>query len=250
MNALLDVHNMSVAFGRRTVVREVNLSVAPGETVGLVGESGSGKTTLARAVLGLLPLQQGRVLWSGTDIGSQSAAALRPRRRDIQVVFQNPSASLDPRMRVGESIAEPLRVSEPSIDDRTAQSRISALLEKVGLTAAMASHYPHEFSGGQCQRIAIARAMISSPKLLVCDEPVSSLDVSIQGQIINLLLDLQRDTNMAMLFISHNLAVIRQVSHRILVMQQGRIVESAATEALFARPQHPYTQSLLGPYVS
>jgi ABC-type glutathione transport system ATPase component len=247
---LLTADNVSAGFARRDVVHEVSLNVSAGETVGLVGESGSGKTTLARALLRLLPLSQGRVLWGDTDVSSLTERQLRPHRRDVRVIFQNPVASLDPRMRIGDSIAEPWRAVHPRYDAAELRARVLSLLQQVGLDAAMATRYPHEFSGGQCQRIAIARAMITTPKLLVCDEPVSSLDVSIQGQIVNLLQDLQEQTGMAMIFISHNLAVVRQLSHRILVMHQGRIVESASAAALFEQPAHPYTRSLLGPRVS
>jgi oligopeptide/dipeptide ABC transporter ATP-binding protein len=166
-------------------------------------------------------------------------------RRDLQIVFQDPLASLDPRMTVGEIIAEPVRIFEPDWSAEARRAAVVAMLERVGLSADMMSRYPHEFSGGQCQRIAIARAMILSPKLLICDEPVSSLDVSIQGQIVNLLLDLQRDAGMTMLFISHNLAVVRHLSHRILVMYSGRLVEIAPRDALFAAAIHPYTRALL-----
>jgi oligopeptide transport system ATP-binding protein len=170
---------------------------------------------------------------------------LRRLRRDLQIVFQDPLASLDPRMTVGESIAEPLRIFEPGLDAGARSARVGGMLQRVGLSSEMIGRYPHQFSGGQCQRIGIARAMILSPKLLVCDEPVSSLDVSIQGQIVNLLLDLQRDAGTAMLFISHNLAIVRHLSHRILVMYAGRLVEVAPRDALFAAPIHPYTRALL-----
>jgi oligopeptide transport system ATP-binding protein len=170
---------------------------------------------------------------------------LRRLRRDLQIVFQDPLASLNPRMTVGESVAEPLRIFEPRQGSVARQRRVGDMLKRVGLSAEMSGRYPHEFSGGQCQRIGIARAMILSPKLLICDEPVSSLDVSVQGQIVNLLLDLQRDAGTAMLFISHNLAVVRHLSHRILVMYAGRIVEAAPRDALFGTPAHPYTRALL-----
>lgn len=243
--ALLRVRDLRVNFGAHAVVSQVSFDLHAGETLGLVGESGSGKSTLARAILRLLRSAHGSVEWRGTDLLTATAAELRTLRRDLQIVFQDPLSSLDPRMMIGDAIAEPLRIFEPGLDARARALRVAAMLERVGLTAAMGARYPHEFSGGQCQRIGIARAMILDPKLLICDEPVSSLDMSIQGQIVNLLLDLQRDAGTAMLFISHNLAVVRHLSHRVLVMYSGKLVEIAATDALFAAPRHPYTMALL-----
>jgi oligopeptide transport system ATP-binding protein len=242
---LLRVQALWVNFGAHAAIRDVTFDLCAGETVGLVGESGSGKSTLARAILRLIHARCGAVLWRGQDLLSCNAAALRALRRDLQIVFQDPLASLDPRMTIGESIAEPLRIYEPDFSASMRRARVGKMLERVGLAADMMERYPHEFSGGQCQRIGIARAMILSPKLLICDEPVSSLDVSIQGQIVNLLLDLQRDDGTAMLFISHNLAVVRHLSHRILVMYAGRLVEMAPRDVLFAAPIHPYTRALL-----
>ncbi len=242
---LLQVRDLRVEFGRHAVLSDVTFDLFAGETLGLVGESGSGKSTLARAILRLVRASQGSVLWIGQDLLSCERPALRRLRRDLQIVFQDPLASLDPRMMVGETIAEPLRIFERGLDARARRGRVGAMLERVGLNAGMMSRYPHEFSGGQCQRIGIARAMILNPKLLICDEPVSSLDVSVQGQIVNLLLDLQRDAGTAMLFISHNLAVVRHLSHRIMVMYAGRLVEIASCDALFAAPRHPHTRALL-----
>ena len=242
--ALLSVRSLRVVFGGRVAVRDVSFDVCGGETVGLVGESGAGKTTLARAILRLTPAA-GLVAWRGEDLLTCSAPRLRALRREFQMVFQNPLASLDPRMPVGAAVEEPLRIFEPRLAEQSRRRRAAEMLERVGLSAAIAKRYPHEFSGGQCQRIGIARAMMLGPKLLVCDEPVSSLDVSIQGQVINLLLDLQRDTGISLLFISHNLAVVRQVSHRILVMQAGSVVEAGERDALFEAPRHPYTRALL-----
>jgi oligopeptide transport system ATP-binding protein len=244
-DVLLRVADLRVEFGARAALRGVTFDLFAGETLGLVGESGSGKSTLARAILRLVRSSQGSVLWRGQDLLACTPAALRPLRRDLQIVFQDPLASLNPRMTVGESIAEPLHIFEPGLNAQARRGRVAGMLERVGLAADMMGRYPHEFSGGQCQRIGIARAMILGPKLLICDEPVSSLDVSIQGQIVNLLLDLQRDTGTAMLFISHNLAVVRHLSHRILVMYSGSLVEIAACDALFAAPIHPYTRALL-----
>jgi oligopeptide transport system ATP-binding protein len=242
---LLRVAGLQVEFGAHTVLSDVSFDLFAGETLGLVGESGSGKSTLARAILRLVRASRGSVVWRGQDLLSCEGDALRRLRRDLQIVFQDPLASLNPRMTVGEAIAEPLRIFEPGLNAQARRGRVGGMLERVGLNADMMGRYPHEFSGGQCQRIGIARAMISSPKLLICDEPVSSLDVSIQGQIVNLLLDLQRDAGTAMLFISHNLAVVRHLSHRILVMYSGRLVEIAPRDALFAAPLHPYTRELL-----
>ncbi|HEY5264370.1 MAG TPA: ATP-binding cassette domain-containing protein, partial [Steroidobacteraceae bacterium] len=242
---LLQVRDLCVEFGAHVVLEDVNFDLYAGETLGLVGESGSGKSTLARAVLRLVRAARGTVVWRGLDLLSCDASQLRRRRRDLQIVFQDPLASLNPRMTIGDTIAEPLRIFEPGLNARARGGRVGDMLERVGLAADMIGRYPHEFSGGQCQRVGIARAMILAPKLLICDEPVSSLDVSIQGQIVNLLLDLQRDTGMSMLFISHNLVVVRHLSHRILVMYSGKLVEIAAQDALFAAPAHPYTQALL-----
>jgi oligopeptide/dipeptide ABC transporter ATP-binding protein len=246
MNApLLQVRNLWVEFGRRPAVRDVNFDLFSAETVGLVGESGAGKSTLARSLLRLLQPSQGSVQLAGIDLLNSQPKVMRAQRRNLQIVFQDPLASLNPRMRVGDAIAEPLLIFEPELAPAERRRKVAAILERVGLTADMAGRYPHEFSGGQCQRIGIARAVVLRPNLLVCDEAVSSLDVSIQGQIINLLLDLQQEMGMAMLFISHNLAVIRHLSHRVLVMYLGRLVEIASCETLFAAPIHPYTRALL-----
>ena len=182
------MRDLSVDFGAFAAVAGVSFELGAGETLGLVGESGSGKSTLARAILRLIPAARGTVMWRGVDLLSSDAAALRRQRRDLQIVFQDPLASLDPRMTVGETLAEPLEIFEPALAAQERRARIEEMLERVGLAAPTADRYPHEFSGGQCQRIGIARAMMLRPKLLVCDEPVSSLDVSIQGQIVNLLM--------------------------------------------------------------
>jgi oligopeptide transport system ATP-binding protein len=242
---LLSVKELQVNFGAHAALQGVSFDLFAGETLGLVGESGSGKSTLARAILRLVAAARGSVLWRGKDFLACGRAQLRLLRRDLQIVFQDPLASLNPRMTVGETIAEPLRIFEPGLKARERLDLVSEMLERVGLAAAMAGRYPHEFSGGQCQRIGIARAMILRPALLICDEPVSSLDVSIQGQIVNLLLDLQHDAGTAMLFISHNLAVVRHLSNRILVMYAGGLVEIARRDALFMAPIHPYTRALL-----
>jgi oligopeptide transport system ATP-binding protein len=223
----------------------VSFDLLAGETLGVVGESGSGKSTLARAILLLIPATVGSIVWRGRDLRTCDASALQRLRRELQIIFQDPLGSLNPRMTVGETIAEPLRIFESELDARRRAARVGEMLQRVGLDAGMMDRYPNEFSGGQCQRIGIARAMILSPKLLICDEPVSSLDVSVQGQIVNLLLDLQRDAGTALLFISHNLALVRHTSHRILVIYCGRLVEIATRDALYEDPIHPYTRALL-----
>lgn len=243
--SLLEVRGLRVELGGHVVLHDIGFEISPGEILGLVGESGSGKSTLARALLRLIPAARGTVLWRGTNLLTCPSGELRRRRRELQIIFQDPLASLDPRMSVGEILAEPLQIFEPALSARERRGCIAAMLARVGLAAEAAQRYPHEFSGGQCQRIGIARAMLLEPKLLVCDEPVSSLDVSIQGQIVNLLSDLQRELGTAMLFISHNLAVVRHLSRRVMVMQAGRIVEVADRDALFAAPAHPYTKALL-----
>jgi oligopeptide transport system ATP-binding protein len=245
MNTLLRVRDLCVDFAGHAALRGVDFDLSAAETLSLVGESGSGKSTLARAILRLLQPARGSVEFLGLQLLTCSPAALRARRRDLQIVFQDPLASLDPRMTVAQAIGEPLQIFESKLNGGERMRLCNIMLERVGLNAGMAGRYPHELSGGQCQRVGIARAMILSPKLLVCDEVVSSLDVSIQGQIVNLLLDLQRDAGMAVLFISHNLAVVRHLSHRVLVMYLGKLVEIASSDALFAAPIHPYTRALL-----
>jgi oligopeptide transport system ATP-binding protein len=244
-DALLEVRKLKVCFGGFTALEDVTFHLDPGETLGLVGESGSGKSTLARAIMRLIPAAGGELIWSGENMLAWPVGELRRRRRDMQIIFQDPLASLNPRLRVGEIIAEPLEIFLGQLSARERRQRVGEMLERVGLSADMAARYPHEFSGGQCQRIGIARAMILRPRLLICDEPVSSLDVSIQGQIVNLLADLQSQWGTALLFISHNLAVVRHLCHRVLVIYRGRLIEIAPRDALFAAPRHPYTQALL-----
>jgi len=244
-DVLLSVERLRVKFGAFTAVNDISFDLHAGETLGLVGESGSGKSTVARAILRLVPAAGGRVLWRGEDLLALSGPRLRARRRNLQIIFQDATASLDPRMSIGRTLAEPLDIFEPRLSNAGKRARVIAMLERVGLPGTAAHRYPHEFSGGQCQRIGIARAMMLSPALLVCDEPVSSLDVSIQGQIVNLLTDLQTELGTSLLFISHNLAVVRHMSHRILVIYHGKLVEVASRERLFETPHHPYTRLLL-----
>jgi oligopeptide/dipeptide ABC transporter ATP-binding protein len=227
----------------------VSFQVRQGETLGVVGESGSGKSTLARAVLRLLPPGSGElggaVTVLGRDITQADQKSLLQARRDLQIVFQDPLASLDPRATVGASIAEPLTVFRPHLSRAKREAEVAAMMAEVGLAPALLNRYPHELSGGQNQRVGIARAMILRPRLVICDEAVSALDVSIRAQIIDLLIDLQKRLGVAMVFISHDLAVVREVSHRVLVLYMGRVMEAAAAERLFADPRHPYTRALM-----
>ncbi|HOF19036.1 MAG TPA: ABC transporter ATP-binding protein [Phycisphaerae bacterium] len=250
-NLILTVEGLKTYFpvrGRRgrhvRAVDGVDLSVARGGTLGLVGESGSGKTTVGRTILRLLEPTAGRVVFDGRDVFSLSAGEMRALRRRMQIIFQDPMSSLNPRMTVGTIVAEPLAVHGLVPRNRRA-GRVGELLERVGLAPAYARRYPHEFSGGQRQRIGIARALASQPDFIVCDEPVSALDVSIQAQILNLLADLQQELGLAYLFIAHNLAVVEHFADEVAVMYLGRIVERASRDALYARPMHPYTRALL-----
>jgi peptide/nickel transport system ATP-binding protein len=226
-------------------VNGVELELRPGETLGVVGESGCGKSTLARAVLRLVPATTGRVTLLGEDITNKDKKAMRVHRRDMQVVFQDPLASLNPRMTIGDIIAEPVWTHYPDTPRREVRQKVEAMLGRVGLGPEHINRYPHEFSGGQCQRIGIARALVLAPKLVICDEPVSALDVSIQAQIINLLMDLQAEMHLSLIFIAHDLAVVRHISHRIMVMYLGRVAEVADRISLYERPMHPYTQALI-----
>jgi oligopeptide transport system ATP-binding protein len=225
-------------------VAGVSFDLMPGETLGIVGESGCGKSTLARALLNLVPSQSGSIRFEGNEMRGASPAAWQKMRRDVQMVFQDPLASLDPRMNIAQIVAEPLRTHEPGLSHAEVQERVKAVLKRVGMNDEHLYRYPHEFSGGQCQRIGIARALVLRPKLIICDEPVSALDVSIQAQIINLLKELQREMGLSLVFIAHDLAVVRHVSQRVLVMYLGRVMELADKDSLYAAPKHPYTQAL------
>jgi peptide/nickel transport system ATP-binding protein len=223
----------------------VSLELRVGEALGIVGESGSGKSTLARAVLRLLPASSGRVVWLGRELATLPPQELRTLRRDLQIIFQDPLGSLDPRMTVAEIVAEPLRVHERTLTRAARAAAVSAALERVELPAVLAGRYPHQLSGGQCQRVGIARAMVLAPRLLVCDEPLSALDAPTQQQIAALLAELRRASGLSLLFISHNLALVRQLCARVLVLYLGRRMELAPTAQLFASPRHPYSRELL-----
>ena len=227
------------------VVHEVSFTLAPGRTLGIVGESGCGKSTLGRALINLLPPATGAVLWQGRDLATLPPEEMRRIRAGMQIIFQDPFAALDPRMTIGRIVAQPLKTFAPDLSATARRDRAAAMLQEVGLSADYLTRYPHELSGGQAQRVGIARALVGNPQLIICDEPVSALDVSIQAQVVNLLMDLQERLGLALVFISHNLAVVRQISHEVMVMCLGRVVEHAPRDAFYAAPLHPYAQALM-----
>jgi oligopeptide transport system ATP-binding protein len=254
-DTLLEIKDLKKSFSIATglfsrplelkALQDISFSIKKGETLGIVGESGCGKSTLGRCILQLIPPDEGQVLWLGQDLTKLKPEEMRKKRQDLQIIFQDPLASLNPRMTVGDIIGDPLRTLRPDLKKTERQARVVRIMEAVGLLPEMINRYPHEFSGGQAQRIGIARALITEPKLIVCDEPVSALDVSIQAQILNLLSELKDEFGLTLIFISHNLSVVRHVSDRILVLYLGRIVELASGDDIYDDPKHPYTRALL-----
>jgi oligopeptide transport system ATP-binding protein len=255
MTALLEVRDLSVGYavsrgflsraGLLPVVHDISFTLEAGRTLGIVGESGCGKSTLGRAILQLIPPISGEVLWEGQDLGALSPDALRKRRSEFQIIFQDAFAALDPRMTLGRIISQPLVTFEPGLSRSDLHERAVEALRLVGLSPDFAARYPHELSGGQAQRVGIARAIVGRPKLIVCDEPVSALDVSIQAQVVNLLMDLQDRLGLALIFISHNLSVVRHISHDVMVMCLGRVVEAAPRDDFYRGPLHPYSRALM-----
>ena len=255
---LLDVRDLKVHFnvGRTGLmpwspprllraVDGVSFTVNAGETLGIVGESGCGKSSLARALIGLNPIASGDALFTGRSLAGLSKSQWHDLRADMQMIFQDPLSSLDPRMTIGNIIAEPLQAQRPDMARADVKAQVEQVMQRVGLLSNVINRYPHEFSGGQCQRVGIARALVVKPKLIICDEPVSALDVSIQAQVINLLMDLQRSDGLALVFIAHDLAVVKHIADKVVVMYLGRTMETAPTNALFDTPLHPYTRALL-----
>ena len=256
--AILTVTNLKVHFPIREknqyfwekshqlkAVDGVSLTLYEGETLGVVGESGCGKSTLARAIIGLAPVTEGQVTWLGQDLTEASKKEMRDIRKDIQMIFQDPLASLNPRMTVGDIIAEPLKAHFKNLTKAEVTARVETMMARVGLLPNVINRYPHEFSGGQCQRIGIARALILEPKVIICDEPVSALDVSIQAQVINLLKSLQKEMGLSLIFIAHDLAVVKHISDRVLVMYLGNVVELGTKSAVYNETKHPYTKALM-----
>ena len=254
---LLEVENLDVFYDvknpgafltkkvKMKVLNQVNFKLYSGETLGIVGESGCGKSTLAKALLGLNKNLNGKMIWLGKDLSQQNKQEQKQTKKDIQMIFQDPLASLNPRMSVGDIIAEPLKIHFPQMKTKEIQEKVKQMMQKVGPLPNLINRYPHEFSGGQCQRIGIARALILEPKLIVCDEPVSALDVSIQAQVVNLLKNLQKQTQLSLIFIAHDLSIIKHISDRILVMYLGNLLESADYHQLYNATKHPYTKALM-----
>jgi oligopeptide transport system ATP-binding protein len=223
----------------------VSFDLMAGETLGIVGESGCGKSTLARSIIRLVKATSGEAIWMGRDLLTLSPADMLAVRKDIQMIFQDPLASLNPRMTCGEIIAEPLKTHFKGMDKTERREKVRAMLEKVGMDPSHINRYPHEFSGGQCQRIGIARALITNPKLIICDEPVSALDVSVQAQVVNLLMALQKELGISLLFIAHDLSVVKHISARIMVLYFGNVVEIGTSKQVIEAPEHAYTQKLI-----
>jgi oligopeptide/dipeptide ABC transporter ATP-binding protein len=250
-SSVLEVEQLTVEYRRGRfrpplrAVDDVSFALGSRETIGLVGESGSGKTTLGRAILGLAPIKSGSITWQGEDITRASYGRRRALSADLQVVFQDPYSSLNPTRTIGQTLTETLRVHARGASRAELGERVAGMLERVGMPADTVRRYPAHFSGGQRQRIAIARALIARPRLVICDEPTSALDLSVQAQVLNLLRELQNELNLSYLFISHDLAVVRHVAHRILVLYHGRIVESGDSAVVYRSPAHPYTRALL-----
>ncbi len=255
---LLEVNNLKVHFKIKSdkawpwspaltlkAVDGVSIKLYEGETLGVVGESGCGKSTFARAIIGLVPSTEGNVVWLGQDLTRLPHRELREKRKEIQMIFQDPLASLNPRMTIGDIIAEPLRTFYPQLSKQEVMDKVKAIMMKVGLLPNLINRYPHEFSGGQCQRIGIARALILEPKMIICDEPVSALDVSIQAQVVNLLKALQKEMGLSLVFIAHDLSVVKHISDRVLVMYLGNAVELGTGKQIYANPLHPYTRALM-----
>ena len=230
---------------RLQAVNGVSFELKSGETLGIVGESGCGKSTLARAIISMVPAETGRVLWFGKDLLALQKTEMRKHRKEIQMIFQDPLASLNPRMTIGEIIAEPLKTHYPKTSKADIKAKVEDVMNKVGLLENLINRYPHEFSGGQCQRIGIARALILKPKLIICDEPVSALDVSIQAQVINLLMDLQKEMGLTLIFIAHDLSIVKHISNKIMDLYMGNMVELAKSEDIYNHPRHPYTKALI-----
>lgn len=226
-------------------VNGVSFELKAGETLGVVGESGCGKSTLARAIIGLVKAKSGNIIWQGEDLTTLPPAAMRLKRREIQMIFQDPLASLNPRMTVGDIIAEPLKTFYPKLKKAEIEQQVKDMMAKVGLLPNLINRYPHEFSGGQCQRIGIARALILKPKLIICDEPVSALDVSIQAQVVNLLKEVQKEMGLTLIFIAHDLSVVKHISDRVLVMYLGNAIELGTDNEVYGKPAHPYTRALM-----
>ena len=255
---LLKVENLKVNFNvssegdmpwtkpkKLQAVNDVSFDLKRGETLGIVGESGCGKSTLARAIVKMVPAHSGKVIWLGNNLLELNKSQMRKHRKQIQMIFQDPLASLNPRMNIGEIIAEPLRTHYPKTPEADVKLRVRDVMNKVGLLDNLVNRYPHEFSGGQCQRIGIARALILRPKLIICDEPVSALDVSIQAQVVNLLMELQEEMGLTLIFIAHDLSIVKHISTKIMVLYLGNMVELANSNDIYENPRHPYTQALI-----